>query len=237
MKILLSNPIKNKYFEKRCISKNMSFNDFRKEENLKGQNRFELEEQGFKGIESLENFIDEFSENSKLKINLNEWIPNIRKHKSVVDWKSSFSSVYKESGIEKCIFSYEDDNIRLEFSNINKGIVELLFINVQERCKGFGKTILNEILDVCDNLGLILKVLPVNYDVPINMKMTDKEYLKWLRDWYKSFDLISIDKTPNLYYIPSIFIEFQKTHDIENINDIVKFIIKSDFNKKLEDIF
>jgi hypothetical protein len=60
--------------------------------------------------------------------------------------------------------------------------------------------------------------------------MTDKEYLKWLREWYKSFDLVSIDKTPNLYFIPSFIKDYIELEGIENSNEILKFIISIKFS-------
>ncbi len=107
-----------------------------------------------------------------------------------------------------------------------------MFLNVQDKCKGLGSKVLNNILDICDELGFILKVLPINYEIPKGMYMTDKEYLKWLREWYKSFDLISIDKTPNLYFIPTLIKDFNKVEGIVNPNEILKFIVSKNFSTK-----
>jgi hypothetical protein len=224
------NPVKNKFLQKRGFYEGSSFKEFEESQISNKYTSIELIEQGKKGIDTLQMFINRFSENSK--INEKEWFPNIRNHKSMVEWKTKSSSYYKEKDEQKCIFSYEDDSIRLEFSNVNDLTIELLFINVQNKNKGFGKNILNTILDVCDELGFFLKVLPVNYDVPKNMKMTDREYLKWLREWYKSFDLVSLDKTPNLYYVPKIFKEFCERKEIKVSKDFLTFLISKNFSRK-----
>ena len=231
MKQIITNPTKNKYFEKRGIDNIFSFDDFKKSQENEGDNYIQLENKGLNGIRTLEMFIMTYSEKSILDISENEWIPMVRPHKSRVNWKSiGFSNNYTEIDDQKCIISYEDDCIRLEFSNVNDTTIELLFLNVQYKCKGLGSKVLNNILDICDEMGLILKVLPVNYEVPKSMYMTDKEYLKWLREWYKSFDLVSIDKTPNLYFIPSFIKDYIELEGIENSNEILKFIISIKFS-------
>jgi hypothetical protein len=82
-------------------------------------------------------------------------------------------------------------------------------------------------------MGLILKVLPINYEVPKGMYMTDKEYLKWLREWYKSFDLITIDKTPNLYFIPTLINEINNVDGIENSNEILRLLVSKQFSMNI----
>ncbi len=228
---ILTNPTKNKYFEKRGIDDIFSLDDFKKSQKHEGDNYIQLENKGLKGVRTLEIFIMTYNEKSILDISENEWIPMVRPHKSRVNWKSiGFSNYYTEIDDQKCIFSYEDDCIRLEFSNVNDTTIELLFLNVQDKCKGLGSKVLNNILDICDELGFILKVLPINYEIPKSMKMSDKEYLKWLREWYKSFDLVSIDKTPNLYFIPSFIKDYNELEGIENSNEILKFIISNKFS-------
>lgn len=227
---IITNPTKNKYFEKRGIDNIFSFDDFKKSQENEGDNYIQLENKGLKGIRTLEMFIMTYSEKSILNISENEWIPMVRPHKSRVNWKSiGFSNNYTEIDDQKCIISYEDDCIRLEFSNVNDTTIELLFLNVQEKCKGLGSKVLNNILDICDEMGLILKVLPINYEVPKDMYMTDKEYLKWLREWYKSFDLISIDQTPNLYFVPSLISDFYKEEKITNIKEELKLFVSKRF--------
>ena len=227
---IITNPTKNKYFEKRGIDNIFSFDDFKKSQENEGDNYIQLENKGLKGIRTLEMFIMTYSEKSILDISENEWIPMVRPHKSRVNWKSiGFSNNYTEIDDQKCIISYEDDCIRLEFSNVNDTTIELLFLNVQEKCKGLGSKVLNNILDICDEMGLILKVLPINYEVPKDMYMTDKEYLKWLREWYKSFDLISIDQTPNLYFVPSLISDFYKEEKITNIKEELKLFVSKRF--------
>lgn len=227
---IITNPTKNKYFEKRGIDNIFSFDDFKKSQENEGDNYIQLENKGLKGIRTLEMFIMTYSEKSILDISENEWIPMVRPHKSRVNWKSiGFSNNYTEIDDQKCIISYEDDCIRLEFSNVNDTTIELLFLNVQDKCKGLGSKVLNNILDICDEMGLILKVLPINYEVPKDMYMTDKEYLKWLREWYKSFDLISIDQTPNLYFVPSLISDFYKEEKITNIKEELKLFVSKRF--------
>ena len=92
---------------------------------------------------------------------------------------------------------------------------------------------MNNILDICDEIDLILKVLPINYEVPKSMYMTDKEYLKWLREWYKSFDLISIDKTPNLYFIPTFVNDINNVEGIENPKEILKLLVSKQFSMNI----
>lgn len=223
-----SNPVKNKFLQKRGIYGGSSFKEFQESEISNTLTSNQLIEQGIKGIDTLEMFINRFSKKSE--INECEWFPNIREHISNVEWKTKSSSYYKEKDNQKCIFSYEDDSIRLEFSNVNDVTIELLFINVQNKNKGLGNKILNIILDVCDELGLFLKVLPVNYDIPKNMKMTDREYLKWLREWYKSFELISIDKTPNLYHTPSIFKELIDVNGVTFSREFIPKLVSKYFS-------
>ena len=227
---IITSPTKNKYFEKRGIDNIFSFDDFKKSQENEGDNYIQLENKGLKGIRTLEMFIMTYCEKSILDISENEWIPMVRPHKSRVNWKSiGFSNNYTEIDDQKCIISYEDDCIRLEFSNVNDTTIELLFLNVQDKCKGLGSKVLNNILDICDEIGLILKVLPINYEVPKDMYMTDKEYLKWLREWYKSFDLISIDHTPNLYFVPSLISDFYKEERITNIKEELKLFVSKRF--------
>jgi hypothetical protein len=235
IKQIMTNPTKNKYFEKRGIDNIFSFDDFKKSQENEGDNYIQLENKGLKGIRILEMFIMTYSEKSILDISENEWIPMVRPHKSRVNWKSiGFSNNYTEIDDQKCIISYEDDCIRLEFSNVNDTTIELLFLNVQDKCKGLGSKVLNNILDICDEMGLILKVLPINYEVPKGMYMTDKEYLKWLREWYKSFDLITIDKTPNLYFIPTLINEINNVDVIENSNEILRLIVSKQFSMNIQ---
>lgn len=231
---IITNPTKNKYFEKRGMDNILSFEDFKKSQENDGDNYIQLENKGLKGIRTLEMFIQTFNEKSILNISENEWIPMVRPHKSRVNWKSiGFSNNYTEIDDQKCIFSYEDDCIRLEFSNVNDTTIELLFLNVQDKCKGLGSKVLNNILDICDEIDLILKVLPINYEVPKSMYMTDKEYLKWLREWYKSFDLISIDKTPNLYFIPTFVNDINNVEGIENPKEILKLLVSKQFSMNI----
>ena len=156
-------------------------------------------------IQLLENYTTAFSE--KMGITPKDWKPTIGSYSSnVMDIDNNRR--YIETNDYAHVMKYEDDCIKLYLTDFaeSANCVELQRIEIKERCKGRGTQIMNLLLDTADELGIQIRVLPVDYD---NSYMTenqqkDIDYLKWLREWYKSFGFISYDwQCPALMYYPN----------------------------------
>ena len=140
----------------------------------------------------------------KIGISPNDWAPRITNHSSRV-WDIHKNKPYREDKLSLHVMSYEDECFRLEISEVSEDCVELLWLKVNDSCKGRGTELVNSVLDTADEMGIKVKVLPVDYEPTLmGNQTTTMDYLKWLRDWYKSFEFKSYSTfTPALMYNPS----------------------------------
>jgi len=98
--------------------------------------------------------------------------------------------------------NYYCDDFKLIMSEYDEKTIELWWIEVFNKGKGLGSDILNKILCLSDELGIGIRIIPVDID----NKEGKIKTLYRLRNWYKSFGLKSRDfnRTPVLYYEPQI---------------------------------
>jgi hypothetical protein len=153
-------------------------------------------------LDTLEYFATILAE--KIGITPNDWFPRVSYHSSNV-WNISKNKMYYEEKEQLHIMSYEDECFRLEISEVSADCVELLWLKVNDKCKGKGTEIVNNVLNTADEMGIKVKVLPVDFQPNlIGNQKTSMDYLKWLRDWYRSFEFKSYSNfTPALMYYPS----------------------------------
>ena len=153
-------------------------------------------------LDTLEWFATTLAE--KIGITPNDWFPHLSNHSSSV-WDINKNKMYYQETPSLHIMSYEDECFRLEISEVSADCVELLWLKVNDKCKGKGTELVNSVLDTADELGIKVKVLPVDFETNlIGNQTTPKDYLKWLRDWYKSFEFKSYSTlTPALMYNPA----------------------------------
>jgi hypothetical protein len=153
-------------------------------------------------LDTLEWFATTLAE--KIGITPNDWFPQVANHKSNV-WDIKRNKMYYEEKPSLHIMSYEDECFRLEICEVSEDCVELLWLKVNDSCKGRGTELLNSVLDTADEMGIKVKVLPVDFQPNlIGNQKTSMDYLKWLRDWYRSFEFKSYSNfTPALMYNPS----------------------------------
>lgn len=146
-------------------------------------------------VETLEDFTTLLSHN--LNLSPEDWLPMITPMLTDVYWEAK-NKRYSESKDEMHLMNYEDECVKLQISAVSNDCVELQWIEIKEKCKGMGSNIMNTILDTADELKVDVRVLPVDFD-PGNTKPI--VYLRWLRDWYKSFEFKSYSSlTPALKY-------------------------------------
>ena len=153
-------------------------------------------------LDTLEYFATILAE--KIGITSNDWFPQRSNHQSFV-YDFNKNKIHREEKKDLHIMSYEDECFRLEISEVSEDCVELLWLKVNNNCKGKGTELVNSVLDTADEMGIKVKVLPVDFETNLmgNQK-TSLDYLKWLRDWYKSFEFKSYSNvTPALMYNPS----------------------------------
>jgi hypothetical protein len=153
-------------------------------------------------LDTLECFATILAE--KIGITSNDWFPQRSNHQSFV-YDFNKNKMHREEKKDLHIMSYEDECFRLEISEVSEDCVELLWLKVNDNCKGKGTELVNSVLDTADEMGIKVKVLPVDFETNLmgNQK-TSLDYLKWLRDWYKSFDFKTYSNvTPALMYYPA----------------------------------
>lgn len=107
--------------------------------------------------------------------------------------------VFRQKGCTYQI-GYQNQNFRLSLTPLNSNTIEIWWIQVFNKGNGLGSDIMNNILDISDEMGIGVKVIPVDIDNE-EMKV---ENLYRLRNWYKSFGFKSrnFNRTPELYYEP-----------------------------------
>ena len=148
-----------------------------------------------KGVDTLERFTDVLTE--KLGISQEDWLPYISKIEADVVWLEK-KKRYNEKRASVHIMNYENDCVKLQMYSLDDNTVELGWIEINQRCKGVGTYIMNCILDTADDLGINVRVLPVDFDCG---NVEPLKYLKWLRSWYKSFGFKPYSQfTPALKY-------------------------------------
>ncbi|MCZ2845087.1 MAG: hypothetical protein O2U61_01095 [Candidatus Bathyarchaeota archaeon] len=93
----------------------------------------------------------------------------------------------------------ENDKYLIEFIPVDINMIEIYKIEVFDKRKGTGTHLMNKILDISDELGKSVKVIPIVFKED---SMTQYK----LRDWYRSFgfDSKGILKRPELFYIPDL---------------------------------
>lgn len=142
----------------------------------------------------MEEFVIELS--SKLELKPLDFKPFIRDINVSV---KHGEHTYTESKLSRTL-NYQCDKYKLIFSEHDNQTVELWWIQVYDKGNGLGTEIMNKILNVSNELGIRVRVIPVDID----NKEKKLENLNRLRDWYKSFGFqtINFNRTPELYYEP-----------------------------------
>jgi GNAT superfamily N-acetyltransferase len=92
-----------------------------------------------------------------------------------------------------------NDRFELLLIPVSENMVELFKINVFDRGKGTGTKLMNHILDVSDELGITVKLIPINF-------LGESKNNFRLRNWYESFGFKKkgFMKRPEMYYTPEI---------------------------------
>jgi len=126
----------------------------------------------------------------------------------------------KEVKFEKTVptFILQTEKFKLIMSAVSEFKVEIFMIKSLKEIKGIGTNLMNNILDVSDELGINVDVIPSDYDVEFRKKFEESpdtikgqgltKYMKFLVSWYKSFGFKSSMFTPKLTYYP-----------LENVNN------------------
>jgi len=111
------------------------------------------------------------------------------------------NKIFSTSG-ESFQMEYRTQKFRLGLIPMNNDSIEIWWIEVFNKGTGLGSEIINNILDVSDQLGIGVKVIPVDFD----NQEGKIENLYRLRDWYRSFGFESrnSNRTPELYYNPQV---------------------------------
>jgi hypothetical protein len=141
---------------------------------------------------------------NKMVFEVTEWKPQIKSIEAHVRWIGK-NKIFKKSKPNVHILSYSNDCIDLEIAECSDNSVELWWIKIKgDRCKGYGTEVMNHILDTADDLGVKVRVLPVDFDkTALRENQTPMEYLLWLRDWYRSFEFKKFTEfSPELMYYP-----------------------------------
>jgi len=144
----------------------------------------------------LEKFVIELS--SKLGLKPMDFIPLIQN--TGISVQNGYKR-YNESKRTRTL-NYQCDEYKLILSEYNNQTIELWWIQVFNKGKGLGSEILNTILDLSNEMGTRIRVIPVDFD----NKEKKIENLVRLRKWYKSFGFESVDsnQSPVLYYEPQV---------------------------------
>jgi len=189
-------------------------------------------------IENYETTETEMGENVRLtdeSSNTLIWFGIKLSEKMGVDFDTQFIRLYGVNGTniiykgkqwseskECASIQYMDECISLTFTEVSEDTIELYFIEVlNEQCKGVGTNMINTILDVSDELGLNVKVIPSPFRtnnkfgdmikemeninlIRKELKNVDTTYER-LKGWYRSFGFKnkSILQPYTLYYTPN----------------------------------
>jgi len=134
----------------------------------------------------------------KMKLNQEEWEKYTFEKRLRVFHKNKIFKIREVSYQMDLV----NENYRLSLLPNNSNSIEIWWIQVYKKGKGFGTNLMNIILDISDELGIGVKVIPVDFDT----EDENIEHLYRLRSWYKSFGFKSKDfnRTPILYYEPQV---------------------------------
>jgi hypothetical protein len=147
----------------------------------------------------LEQFIGCLSE--IIGIQPTDWAPMILPSFTAGVLNTKTNKMYRENKGKTHVLAYEDECFRLEMSEFNDNTVELLWLKVNDKCKGKGTEVLNAVLDTADTMGINVRVLPVDFEPSPRGNQTTYDYLVWLREWYRSFDFKTYTQlSPALMY-------------------------------------
>lgn len=139
-------------------------------------------------------FIDELEKELEVKFRSDVGFCSMRLRRFNKTKIESFPSpmmVFNSEKFNLCFIPYSDST------------VELFSISVSERGKGFGSKLLEQIIEVSNRTGVIIKLIPLPFDVDSNNVFQIKRRLQF---WYESFGFIKPKN--NLYesyytYYPS----------------------------------
>ena len=131
--------------------------------------------------------------NDRMRLNQNNW--------NKYSFEKRLMVFHKNKRFRTTGFSYQmefkNEDYRLSLIPHNSNTIEIWWIQVYTKGNGLGTDIMNIILDISDELGIGVKVIPVDID----NKECKKGNLYRLRDWYKSFGFIQVNKSsPQLLY-------------------------------------
>ena len=90
---------------------------------------------------------------------------------------------------------YETDEFNIVFAEKSTDTIELYMIEAKERGKGIGTELLNQVLDLADEFGINIQLVPTPYK-----NVNDKRYCSFLREWYASFGFKSNIYNPRMTY-------------------------------------
>jgi GNAT superfamily N-acetyltransferase len=91
---------------------------------------------------------------------------------------------------------YETDEFNLVFAEKSTDTIELYMIEAKQRGKGIGTDLMNKVLDLADELGVNIQLVPTPYK-----NVDDSKYCSFLREWYASFGFKSNFYTPHMTYV------------------------------------
>ena len=145
----------------------------------------------------LENFCTRLAEN--IGFDCDEWFPHIKDGWVSVFWEQK-KRQYENKKSNKHTMKYEDECLKLEIMEVSPTEVEIFWIETKDKCKGMGSDIVNKVLDTADEMGVDVRVLPVDFDTEWS-GLEPIQYLRRLREWYKSFGFKYYSPfTPELKY-------------------------------------
>ena len=139
----------------------------------------------------------------KLGFDVHQWVPIVQNSAAEVWWEEK-NKRYRSPKKQKHTMVYEDECLKLQLMERSSTDVELFWIETNDKCKGLGSETINHILDTADELGINVIVLPVDFDTEWS-GMKPIEYLRRLRNWYKSFGFKKFTPlTPELKYTHNV---------------------------------
>ena len=134
-------------------------------------------------LETVETFATEIA--NRCGFSTDEWQCEIRNCSAEVDHIDMSGRRFRKVYTKTPMMTYQDQCIKLTISAVSDRAIEIFWLEVlSDRCNGVGTDMMNTILDIADDNGINVRVLPVNFDCGDGHPF---KYLIWLRDWYKSF--------------------------------------------------
>jgi len=124
----------------------------------------------------------------------NEVVPNVFNKGTETFWKGKLWTEWKEDVFG---LGLSTDDFNLVLTACTSEIVEIYMIEAKTRNKGIGTDIMNKILDIADEFGITIKLVPSPYK-----NINDEKYYNFLREWYRSFGFIGSQFGPTMKYVP-----------------------------------